>query len=169
MRQAGQGHDAGQPIDNAALARVFHRIADLLEFQDENPSKVRAYRMAAETIEEMRDPVANMAARGGAVELQKIPWVGRSISAQILEILKTGTSGYLEKLKGEIPETVLDLRRVPGIGLKTAQTLYRDFGIKSLDDLKAFAEGGGLSSVFGLGEKTAQRIKSSLARLEVFD
>ena len=62
--------------------------------------------------------------------------------------------------------TVLDLRRVSGIGLKTAQVLYRDFGIKSLDELKVFVEGGGVNSVPGLGEKTTTRIKSSLARLQ---
>jgi DNA polymerase/3'-5' exonuclease PolX len=65
-----------------------------------------------------------------------------------------------------LPATVLDLRRVSGIGLKTAQVLYRDFGIKSLDELKVFVEGGGVNSVPGLGEKTTARIKSSLARLQ---
>jgi hypothetical protein len=43
--------------------------------------------------------------------------------------------------------------------------LYRDFGIRSLEELKAFAESGGLGSVPGLGEKTVARVKSSLARL----
>ena len=49
---------------------------------------------------------------------------------------------------------MLDLRRVSGIGLKTAQLLYRDFGIKSLEELRTLAESGGLASVPGLGEKT---------------
>jgi DNA polymerase/3'-5' exonuclease PolX len=60
---------------------------------------------------------------------------------------------------------VLDLRRVSGIGLKTAQLLYRDFGIKSLGELKSLAESGGLKSVPGLGEKTLARITKSLERL----
>ena len=147
------------------VAGVLERIADLLEFKDENPFKLRSYRVAAETIAEMQTPIAEVATRG-ATSLQELPGIGKSLSAQIIEIVQTGTSTFFEELKEEIPESVLELRKVSGIGLKTSQQLYRDFGIKSLDELKAFAEGGGLESVTGLGDKTAARIKSSLARLE---
>jgi DNA polymerase (family 10) len=159
-------YDGRLSIDNRDVAQVFERIADLLEIKDENPFKIRSYRLAAEVIEGLRDSVAELAARGGASQLQKIPGIGKSISAQIIEIVNTGTSTYFESLKAEIPETVLDLRRVSGIGPKTAQVLYRDFGVKSLEDLKALAEGGGLASVPGLGEKMINRILRSLARIE---
>src|SRR5262249_59702914 len=98
-------------------------------------------------------------------ELQKIEGIGKTISAQILDIVQTGKSAYFESLTEDVPATVLELRRVSGIGLRTAQILYRDFGIKSLDELKAFGESGGLSSVPGVGEKTITRIRESLARL----
>ena len=94
----------------------------------------------------MSQPVAEIAARGAAA-LQELPGIGKSLSAQIIEIIETGTSSFFEELKEEIPESVLELRRVSGIGLKTSQLLYQDFGIKSLDELKAFADGGGLESV----------------------
>jgi DNA polymerase (family 10) len=114
----------------------------------------------------LHDKVAELAETGGAVELQKIQGIGKGISTQIIEIVETGKSSYFEELTQDVPATVLDLRRVSGIGLKTAQLLYRDFGIKSLADLKVFAENGGVSSVPGLGEKTTARIKASLARIE---
>jgi DNA polymerase (family 10) len=157
---------AGPVIDNVQIARIFERIAEMLEFKDENPFKMRSYRMAAEAIVEMQTQVADIAARGGATELQRIPGIGKSISGQILEILQTGKSAYFEELSKDTPETVLDLRRVSGIGLKTAQLLYREYGIKSLPELKVLAEGGGLLTVPGLGEKTMDRIRRSLARLE---
>ncbi len=152
-------------IDNVYVARLFGLIAEMLEFKDENPFKIRSYRMAAEAIGEMQTQVADIAARGGAAELQKIPGIGKSISGQIIEILDTGRSSYFDELTKDIPRTVLDLRRVSGIGLKTAQLLYRDFGIKSLEELKAVAEEGGLVSVPGLGEKSIGRIERSLVRL----
>jgi DNA polymerase (family 10) len=145
-------------MDNHELASVFGRIADLMEFIDENPFKSRAYRMAAEVIEDARASVADIARRGGTDELQKIPGIGKSISSQIVELIRTGKSSALEEIKKRIPETVLELRRVPGIGLKTSQLLYRDFGIKNLSDLKAFTDGGGLYSVQGLGEKVIKKI-----------
>jgi DNA polymerase (family 10) len=166
MQQAGLNYDGKLAIDNRDVALVFERMADLLEFSDENPFKVRSYRLAAETIEGMSESLAERAARGGAAELQKIPGIGKTISGQILEIVSTGTSAYFERLREETPETVLDLRRVSGVGLKTAQLLYREFGVTSLEELKAFAEGDGLLSVPGLGEKTVERIKKSLAKIE---
>jgi len=153
-------------VDNVYIARIFERIAEMLEFKDENPFKIRSYRMASEAIGEMQVQVSEIAARGGATELQRIPGIGKTISGQIVEILETGKSAYYGELSKEIPETVLDLRRVSGIGLKTAQLLYRDFGVKSLPELKALAEGGSLASVPGLGEKTIDRIRRSILRLE---
>ncbi|HJQ24818.1 MAG TPA: DNA polymerase/3'-5' exonuclease PolX [Blastocatellia bacterium] len=165
MKAPDAVYDGRLAVDNRDVAGVLERIADLLEFKDENPFKLRSYRVAAETIAEMQQPVAEIAARGAAA-LQELPGIGKSLSAQILEIIETGTSSFFEELKEEVPESVLELRRVSGIGLKTSQMLYQDFGIKSLDELKAFADGGGLESVPGLGDKTVQRIKSSLNRLE---
>lgn len=153
-------------MDNREVAELLSRIADMLEFKGENPFKVRSYRNAAEIIEDLGESVAEIVAEGGAASLEKIPGIGKSLSAQIVEIVQTGSSHVIEELRREFPETVLDLLRVSGIGMKTAQTLYRNFGIKSLEDLRAFAEGGGLGSVPGLGQKTAERILKSLARIE---
>jgi DNA polymerase (family 10) len=158
--------DASAKLDNPAVARVLNDIAGILEFKDENAFKIRSYRTAAETIDAIQDQVAELAERGGAAELQKIQGIGKGISAQIVEIIETGKSSYFEELTRDFPASVLDLRRVSGIGLKTAQLLYRDYGIKSLGELKLFAEGGGLTSVPGLGEKSAARLKASLARIE---
>jgi len=154
-----------EKIENAEVAHVLQQIADMLEFKNENPFKYRSYQMAAETIGSMGIPIADIAARGGAGELQQIPGIGKTISGQILEIIQTGKSTYFEELTKDIPATVLDLRRVSGVGLKTAQLLYRDFNIKSLQELKTLLDAGGLASVPGLGDKTLARIRASLAKL----
>lgn len=166
-REPDQSHKQPEElaVDNTEVAMVLQQIADMLEFKNENPFKFRSYQMAAETIGSMATPVTDIISRGGAGELQKIPGIGKTISAQVLEILETGKSSYFEELTRDVPATVLDLRRVSGIGLKTAQLLYREFGINCLDQLKSFADGGGLASVPGLGEKTVARVRTSLSRL----
>jgi|ERR1700733_2991131 DNA polymerase (family 10) len=156
---------AEPPIQNSDVARLLEQMADLLEFKDENPFKVRSYRSAAEAVKDLDVPIAAIAIKGGAVDLQKIPGIGKSISTQIMEIVQTGTSPLFELLTQSTPASVLDLRKVSGIGLKTAQILFRDFGIKSLLELKHFADGGGLRSVPGLGDKTVDRVLRSLDRL----
>ena len=161
--------DSGEQMpnrsDNESVAKLLQKIADILEFTNENPFKFRSYQMAAETIGSMGTPVSDIAARGGAAELQKIPGIGKTISAQILEIVETGRSSYFDELTKNVPATVLDLRRVSGIGLKTAQLLYRDYAVDSLEQLRSFVESGELARIPGLGEKTTARIVSSLNRL----
>jgi DNA polymerase (family 10) len=158
--------EGNRPLENSEIAHILEQLGSLLEFKNENMFKVRSYRMAADAIRDWHASIAEIAARGGAAELRAIPGIGKTISSQIEEIIRTGTSPVFEALKQEIPETVLDLIKVSGIGLKTAQTLFRDFGIKSLGELRIFAEGGGLLSVPGLGEKTAARVLRSLNRIE---
>jgi DNA polymerase (family 10) len=106
-----------------------------------------------------------LARSGNLSAVQSIPGVGKAIGNQIIEIARTGTSSYLEALRREIPETVLEVMSLRGVGIKTAQLLYRDFGVKSLDDLRAFVEGGGLGSVQGMGEKMSLRIRKQLSEI----
>jgi DNA polymerase (family 10) len=152
-------------MNNREIAAIFYRIADLMEFRDDNPFKIRSYRAAAETIEATATPLAEMVAAGGAASLRQLPGVGEAISKKIVEILETGSCQFYEELKAEIPLTVLDLLKIEGIGMKTAQILYRQFSITNLDDFEKFVEGDGLQSVPRLGQKTQQRIRASLERL----
>lgn len=151
-------------MDNEEIARRFNRMASLMEVCGEDPFRIRSYRMAAEAIETWPTPMKKIAANEGAIGLQEIPGVGKAIAGKILELLERGTFGAWEKLTAETPETVLDLLELPGVGPKTAATFHQKFKIASLDDLRRFAEGGGLEMVDGIGPKSAERIKSALAR-----
>ena len=152
-------------MDNEAIARRFERLANLMEIRGDDRFRIRSYRNAAETIETWPTPVKKIAQEEGARGLQTIPGVGKAISGKIMELLEKGTFEAWEKLIAETPESVLDILRVGGIGLKTAATLHQQFKIASLDDLRKFAVGGGLEMVDGLGEKSAERIRESLKRL----
>jgi DNA polymerase (family 10) len=136
-----------------------------MELGEDNPFKIRAYRTAAETIEDTMTPLAEMVSEGGVSRLRELPGVGEAISGKIVELLETGSFKAYEEIKAKIPETTLDLLRVEGIGLKTLQILYQRFQITNLDDFAKFVEGGGLNSVPHLGEKTQDRIRSSLRDL----
>ena len=152
-------------MDNETIARKFYRLAELMEIRGDDHFRIRSYRNAAGTIETWPTSLATIAAEEGVKGLQTLPGIGKAISAKILELLERGTFEAWEKLTAETPATVLDLLRVNGIGLKTAATLHQQFKIASLDDLKKFVAGGGLEMVDGVGEKSAVRIKESLARL----
>lgn len=151
-------------MDNEEIARRFRAMASLMEVRGEDPFRIRSYRMAAEAIETWPMPMKKISDQEGVTGLLEIPGVGKAIAGKILELLERGTFGAWEKLTAETPETVLDLLELPGVGPKTAATLHQKFKIASLDDLRKFAEGGGLEMVDGIGPKSAERIKSALAR-----
>jgi DNA polymerase (family 10) len=152
-------------MDNEALAGRFNRLANMMEIRGDDHFRIRSYRNAAEIIETWPTPLKTIAAEEGVKGLQTIPGVGKAISGKIIELLEKGTFYAWEKLKAETPETVLDLLKVSGVGIKTASTLYQQFKISSLDDLKQFVAGGGLEMVDGIGDKSAERIASSVRRL----
>ena len=151
-------------MDNEEIARRFNRMASLMEVRGEDPFRLRSYRMAAEAIETWPTSMTEIAQKQGAAGLQEIPGVGKAIAAKIIELVETGTFDAWERLTAETPETVLDLLELPGVGPKTAANLHRNFKIASLEDLRKFAEGGGLQMVDGIGEKSAERIRAALAR-----
>jgi len=151
-------------MDNEEIARRFNRMASLMEVRGEDSFRVRSYRMAAEAIETWPTPMRKIAAEDGLPGLLEIPGVGKALAGKIVELVETGTFAAWEKLTAETPATVLDLLELPGIGPKTAATFHQKFKISSLEELRAFADGGGLEMVDGIGAKTAERIKESLKR-----
>ena len=50
------------PVHNADIAAVFEEIADLLEIENANPFRVRAYRNAARTIHDLTESAAHILA-----------------------------------------------------------------------------------------------------------
>ena len=149
-------------MNNEEIARRFNQMGSLMEVRGEDSFRVRSYRMAAEAIEtwpiEMKDIVGDQGLGG----LLEIPGVGKALAGKIVELVQTGTFAAWEKLIAETPATVLDLLELPGVGPKTAATLHQKFKIASLDDLRKFAQGGGLEIVDGIGPKSAERIRRSL-------
>ena len=151
-------------MDNAEIADRFNRMGSLMEVRGEDSFRVRSYRMAAEAIETWPTEMKEIVDQEGLAGLLEIPGVGKALAGKIVELVQTGTFAAWEKLTEETPATVLDLLELPGVGPKTAAMFHQKFKIASLDDLRKFAEGGGLEMVDGIGPKSAERIKASLKR-----
>jgi DNA polymerase (family 10) len=149
-------------MDNESIARRFYRLAALMEIRGDDPFRLRSYRNAAEALETWPAPLEKIYKQDGVAGLLAIPGVGKAIAGKIVDLVERGTFDAWERLVAETPETVLDLIEVPGIGPKTAALLHQKFKVSSRDQLKKFVAGGGLELVDGIGQKTAERIKTSL-------
>src|SRR5688572_10380071 len=128
-------------MDNLSIARRLVDLADLHELGGAVPFKVRAFRSAARAIEGYGGSVAELARKD---ELAELRGVGEGVARRIKELLETGTIAEAEALRGALPPGLLDLMNVPGIGLKTAQLVWKERNITSVDELEAAAKAGRL-------------------------
>ncbi len=153
-------------MSNAEIARVLYEIAELLEIKGENPFKIRAYQRAAEAIGGLSRNVEQI--RTEEDGLKTVPGVGESIAQKIEEMLDTGKCGYHEELLSEIPATVLEMLRIPGLGPKKAKLLVEQEGITTVDQLEEAARAGRLRKLRGMGEKTEQDILQGIGRVREY-
>lgn len=143
-------------MDSRSAAHVLSRIADHLDLRGENPFKVRAYRTAARALLAVgTDDLRPMLVSG---ELARLRGLGPATVAVVRDLVEQGESRYLEELRGETPEGLLDLARVPGLSQGRIHLLHRELGIASVEDLESAARDGRLRKVKGFGPKTAQKI-----------
>jgi DNA polymerase (family 10) len=153
---------APQKFSNHQVAEVFRTIANLLEIKGEVIYKILAYRKAADSLEALGQDI-NEIWRAG--KLQEVPGVGKAIAEKIDELLSTGQLGFLEKLKTEVPVSLVELLQVPELGPKKAALFWRQAGITDLAGLEAAARGGKLRSLPGMGEKSEAKIIAGIEAL----
>jgi DNA polymerase (family X) len=147
---------------NAQIAQVLERIADLLEAQDANPFRVRAYREGAQTIQSVDQSVAEFIRRDQIDQLKALPGIGDGIAAVIGEYVSSGQSDLLEQLEAEVsPEAVFG--KVPGIGEELAQRIVEHLHIQTLPELEEAVYDGRLATVEGFGPKRIEGIRAALA------
>jgi DNA polymerase (family X) len=147
-------------MNNAEIAQVLEEVADVLEIQNENTFRVRAYRNAARTIEVQTAPLSRLVEEGKP--LTELPGIGKEMANHIKEMVETGTLGFRDKLLAEIPRSLIELVRLPGVGPKKARKLWDDLQICSVDELEEAAKAGRIASVAGFGAKTQEKILAGI-------
>lgn len=177
--RAGAVEETAQQIPNDEIAALLERVADLLEAQDANPFRVRAYRRGAEAVRALDRPVAGLlpapdrhagAANENADQDAEadalagdasLPGIGPGLAAAIREIVHTGRLRLLDRLEGEAAHGDL-FTSVPGIGAELAHRIHDTLGIETLEDLESAAHDGRLERVPGFGARRVQSVSAYL-------
>jgi DNA polymerase (family 10) len=146
-------------MKNREIAALFEEIADILELRGENVFRVNAYRRAAQNIEGLPRPIEDVAAEE---KLHELPGIGKDLAAKIAEYLESGEIEYLDELRKETPQVLLDMLRIPGIGPKTAVRLQAELGINSLDELRHAALEHRIQELPKMKAKTEENILKGL-------
>ncbi len=148
------------PIHNEDIADHFEEIADLLEIKGDNPFRVRAYRNGARAVRALPRSAAELLAEGQG--LTRYPDIGQALATKIAELIRTGTTQAMEKLRRQIPASLEELLRIPGLGPVRIRTLWHELGITDLDGLEAAARTGRLRDLPGFGPKTEHKILTAI-------
>jgi len=143
-------------MDSRTAAHVLTQIGALLELGGAPRFNARAYERAARAVLALgADDLTSLYKSG---ELAKTKDVGPATLSVIRDLIETGESSYLDRLKEATPGGLFDLLRVPGLGGTKINTLHQELGVETLDDLEAVAVDGRLAKLPKFGPKTAQRI-----------
>lgn len=151
---------------NKALSRMFSKMANALEFLGENPFKVAAYVKASRVLEDYPEDVAEVYRQKGLEGLKAIPGIGDAMAKKIAEYLTTGKIQKYEEVLSQVPEGLLALMEVQGIGPKTLKLAYDRLGVRTPEDFRRVLEDGSLERLPGMGPKKVENIKKGLELYE---
>ena len=98
---------------NLEIAYIFNQIADLLEIQSANPFRIRAYRRAASSLENLTDTIEVLIRQG---TIREIPGIGDDLAKKIIEFVDTGKMVFFEDLKKEVPSGLVLGQKLVAVG-----------------------------------------------------
>ncbi len=147
-------------MENSQIAKTLSDLAYLLEIKGEGAFRIRSYHSGVRAINDLTTSLELMVQRGE--DLKSIKGIGKSIAGKIVEILETKTCKALEDVKKAVPEALLDMLDLEGLGPKKVKLIYEEMGIDSIDKLEEAAKEGKLRDLPGMGAKTEERVLASI-------
>jgi len=136
--------------NNEQLGAIFSDIAKILEILGDNVFKIRAYRNAAYSIMELDKDIINYYQEGA---LSKIPGIGKDLERKIQEFFENGGISYLENLRKEVPDEVVTLLSIKGLGPKMLGTIFKKFNLRHVDHLEEILSTNEFSDIRGMSTK----------------
>ena len=147
-------------IHNADIAAIFEEMADLLELEQSNLFRVRAYRNAARTIRAQSVELKSLIARGD--KLTALPAIGKNLAGRIHEIVSTGRCSMLNNLRKKTPHILVELLSIPGLGPKKVRALNQELDIHTMEQLARAARDGRISEIPGFGRKSEESLAKAI-------
>lgn len=151
--------------DREEIINLLYNIADLLEFKGENPFKVNAYRNGANVIRQLGDKFDSYLKEK---KLGEVKGIGKGLQTVIYEFAEKGESSELKFLLENIPETLLELFSIHGLGPKKIKILYDELGIKSVGELEYACKENRIALLKGFGKTTQEKILAELEKRKYF-
>ncbi len=141
------------------VINTLETIAIYMEIKGENSFKVSAYRKAAMALEQDERPLNEIE------DPSKLKGIGKGTATVIEELIKEGKSSLLEELREALPDGLIPLLKLPGLGGKKIGKLYQELNVIDIETLKQACLDESVQVLAGFGKKTEEKI---LAAIETY-
>lgn len=152
------------PVKNTDIANIFDRLADLLELEGENPFRVRAYRNAAATVENLPQNLEEMVKNGD--DLTQLPAIGNDLAQKINDIVNHKEIDLLKRLEEKNPIDFEELNRIQGLGPRRIKKLYEILNVQNIDGLYHAAEEHKIRNLQGFSAKIEEHILEEIKKIK---
>lgn len=143
-------------LNKKDVIKLLEDIALYLEIKGENAFRISAYRKAAQGIERDERSLHEID------DFTSIKGIGKGTNDTLQVFIETGASPVLQQLQEEVPEGLLTLLDLPGLGGKRIAKLYKELSITNQDELKRACENGSVEKLSGFGKKTVENILKAI-------
>ncbi|MCH2141781.1 MAG: DNA polymerase/3'-5' exonuclease PolX [Phycisphaerales bacterium] len=145
---------------NQELATRFEELAALMEIVGANTFRVSAIRKVARILEDLDVDITTIA--HDTKELKAIDGIGDGSATKIQQWCERGSFDDLDQLREDVPEGLIDLLSISGLGPKTVGRLWREADVTDRATLKAAIDDGRLANLPRMGAKTIANINEAL-------
>jgi len=146
-------------MDKKSVAKIIKEIGVILDLKGDNPFKTRAYHNGARIVESLTDNLKDLVESG---EIANLKGIGKALSDKITTMVQTGNLPYYEELKSSIPEGLLELIKIPGLGAKKVKIVYEKLEVTTIGELEYACRENRLRDLDGFGEKSQQNIIAAI-------
>ena len=152
-------------MDKKEIADVLDLIGTMLEIKGENPFKIRAYFAGARTLQGLEEDLGKLINEG---RLGDIKGIGKALTEKIETLYVTGRLDFFDNLKSSVPDGLLELLEIPGLGGKKIKVLHDELEVDSIDSLTEACNTGKVAELKGFGQKTQEKILTGISNREAY-
>ncbi|MGV6814594.1 MAG: DNA polymerase/3'-5' exonuclease PolX [Phycisphaerales bacterium] len=145
---------------------IFHTMSQMLELIGGDRFRVNAHAKASRVIKDSGADLEALAKAGDLKGLTAIEGIGKGTAGKLIELARSETIKEYQELCEQVPDGVMDVLSIQGLGPKTVKLMWDEKGVESIDDLKKSIEDGSILELPRMGAKTVENIKASIAFLE---
>ena len=150
-------------MDKKRVAEILDEMGTILEIKGDNPFRTRAFHGAAETIASLTEDLSTLVASDSLTDL---PGIGKKIAEIVADLVRHGDSKDYATLRQSLPQGLLEMTRIPGVGPKRVRILYEKLGVTTVGELKQAGETHRVAELKGFGKKSEENILLCIERLQ---